>query len=77
MYDVVVLDELCIALHYDLIDIQQVLKALKNKAFETEVVITGRYAPNELIQVADIVTEMKEIKHYYHNGVLSRNGFDH
>ena len=42
----------------------------------TELVITGRYAPAELIDIADLVTEMREVKHYYTEGVLSRNGID-
>jgi cob(I)alamin adenosyltransferase len=53
------------------------VSALKNKAENTEVVLTGRYAPQELIEMADLVTEMVEIKHYYNQGVLSRDGIDH
>lgn len=76
VYDMVVLDELCIALNYGLVDIAEVIEVLNNKAFGTEVVITGRNAPSQLIDYADLVTEMSEIKHYYKEGVLSRNGFD-
>lgn len=77
MYDLVVLDELCIALHYGLLDVADVVAALDGKDYSTEVVITGRYAPQQLIDYADLVTEMKEVKHYYNDGVLSRDGFDH
>ena len=75
-YDLVVLDELTIALHFELIRLEDVLTALDNRASHVEVVITGRYAPQALLDVADLVTEMKEVKHYYQQGVLSRNGID-
>ncbi|MGM9804457.1 MAG: cob(I)yrinic acid a,c-diamide adenosyltransferase [Muribaculaceae bacterium] len=77
-YDLVVLDELCIALHYKLLTIDEVLQALQQRCPKTEVIITGRYAPQQLIDYADLVTEMLEVKHYYiTKGVTSRNGFDH
>ena len=75
-YDVVILDELTIALHFGLLRIAEVLEILQNKRMETEIVMTGRYAAPELVETADLVTEMKEIKHYYSQGVLSRNGID-
>jgi cob(I)alamin adenosyltransferase len=76
-YDLVILDEINIALYFKLFSIQDVIEILKNKKYETEVVLTGRYAPEELIEIADLVTEMTEIKHYYSQGVLSRYGIDH
>ncbi len=75
-YDVVVLDELTIALHFGLLRIEEVLDVLRNKRLETEIIVTGRYAAAELVEIADLVTDMKEIKHYYSQGVLSRNGID-
>ena len=75
-YDMVVMDELNIALFYKLFEIQDVLTILKEKHEKTEVIITGRYAPDELIEVADLVTEMKEIKHYYQQGVQAREGIE-
>lgn len=76
-YDIVVLDELTIAIYYNLISTQAVLDALRQRSQATEVIVTGRYAPHELIDAADLVTEMVEKKHYYQQGVLSRDGFDH
>lgn len=76
-YDLVILDEINIALHYGLIEVEVVIDALKNRRVGVEVVLTGRYAPEPLISIADLVTEMKEIKHYYSEGVLSRDGIDH
>ena len=52
------------------------LGVLAQRNPHTEVVITGRKAPQGLIDVADLVTEMREIKHYYHEGVLSRDGIE-
>lgn len=75
-YDVVILDELTIALYYALVTVDEVIAVLKRKNPHTEVVITGRYAPLALIDMADLVTEMNEVKHYYTQGVLSRDGID-
>jgi len=75
-YDIVVLDELNIAIYYRLVSIEEVLDVLEKKHPETEVIITGRYAPKELIEKADLVTEMTEIKHYYKQGVQARKGIE-
>ena len=74
--EVVILDELTIALFLGLLELDDALQLLRSKRPETEVVITGRYAPQELIDIADLVTEMREVKHYYKQGVLSRDGID-
>lgn len=75
-YDLVIFDELTIALYFKLLNIDEVLKVLSHKHKNCEVIITGRYAPKELIDIADLVTEMNEVKHYYTQGVLSRKGID-
>lgn len=75
-YDIVVLDEINIALHYKLIDIDKVIDLLKKKPKQTEIILTGRYAPDEILEIADLVTEMKEIKHYYNKGVAARIGIE-
>ena len=75
-YDVVILDELNVALYFGLVQTEEVLKALAGRAPQVEVVITGRRAPQALLDVADLVTEMQEVKHYYAQGVLSREGID-
>ena len=76
-FDMVILDELTIALYYSMLSLEEVLNVLRQRSPHTEVVITGRYAPQELIDIADLVTNMQEVKHYYSLGVLSRNGIDH
>ena len=75
-YDLVILDELTIAISLKLLDLNEVLDTIKNRLENIEVIVTGRYAPKELIEMADLVTDMKEVKHYYSKGVLSRKGID-
>ena len=75
-YNLIILDELTIAIAYNLLTLEEVLAMLRQKPDETELVITGRYAPPEIIELADLVTDMVEVKHYYNQGVLSREGFD-
>lgn len=75
-YDVVILDEINIAMYFKLFSVEAVLDMLTNRARHTEVVLTGRYAPEEIINAADLVTEMKEIKHYYTVGVEAREGIE-
>lgn len=75
-YDVVILDELTIALHFGLLATDEALAALQRRSPSVEVVVTGRYAPQALLDVADLVTDMREVKHYYAQGILSRDGID-
>lgn len=75
-YDIVILDEINIALFFKLITVKEVLDMLEKRAPHVEVILTARYAPQEIIDVADLVTEMKEIKHYYNKGVIAREGIE-
>ena len=75
-FDLVVLDEINVALCCGFLDIKELLMLVKSKSRHTELVITGRYALPELIETAELVTEMKEVKHYYGNGVMARNGIE-
>lgn len=75
-FDVVIMDEACIALYYRLFSFEELWKAVSQRAEHVEVVITGRYAPDALIEKADLVTEMKEIKHYYTKGIQARTGIE-
>ncbi|MFP4199094.1 MAG: cob(I)yrinic acid a,c-diamide adenosyltransferase, partial [Halanaerobium sp.] len=75
-YQLVILDEANIAVYYELFRAEELIEILENRAPEVEVVITGRYAAAELIEYADLVTEMKEIKHYYKKGVKARVGIE-
>ncbi len=75
-YEMVVLDEANIALYYHLFSLDELITALNNRDEDVEVIITGRYAPQELIEYADLVTEMKEVKHYYREGLMARKGVE-
>jgi len=75
-YDLVILDEACIAVHYNLFSVNDLIDILTSRPATVEIVVTGRYASHELIEIADLVTEMKEIKHYYHQGVQARKGIE-
>lgn len=75
-YQLVVLDEANIALYYKLFSFEELWEAVEKRAQGVEVVITGRKAPAELIEKADLVTEMNEIKHYYTKGVQARTGIE-
>lgn len=75
-YDLIILDELSIALHYDLVELSKVIEYFFKSDYKSDIVITGRYCPKALIDQADLVTQMKEVKHYYSQGILSRDGFD-
>lgn len=75
-YDLVVLDELNIALYYRLFSVDEAVDMIENRKENVEVVVTGRFAPEEIINIADLVTEMKEIKHYYTKGIMARKGIE-
>lgn len=76
-YDLVILDEINVALAYSLLKVEEVTQFLHINKGHTEVICTGRGAPEELITIADLVTDMKNIKHYFFAGVESRDGIDH
>jgi cob(I)alamin adenosyltransferase len=75
-YDIIVMDEINVVLHYRLISASQVLDIIKNKPGNIELVLTGRHAPEEILAVADLVTEMRSIKHYHDRGVEARKGIE-
>ena len=75
-FEVVILDEINIATHYNLISIEELLELLETKPDNVEIVLTGRNVDNRIIEKADLVTEMKEIKHYYQKGVQARKGIE-
>jgi cob(I)alamin adenosyltransferase len=75
-YDVVILDELCIVCHYGLVPVKTVMEFLQKRPRHVEIILTGRYAPKKFVQAADVVTEMKEVKHYFQKGVKARQGIE-
>jgi cob(I)alamin adenosyltransferase len=77
LYDVMILDEINYAVKLNLISIQNVLEIVRIKPLKTTLVLTGNYAPEELVSVADLVTEMREVKHPFLLGTKAIKGIDY
>ncbi|HSG74290.1 MAG TPA: cob(I)yrinic acid a,c-diamide adenosyltransferase [Nitrosopumilaceae archaeon] len=75
-YDLVILDEVNYAVNLGLIDIKQVIDLIKSRPTNVSLVLTGNHARTELIELADLVTEMKEIKHPFQSGIKAKKGID-
>lgn len=75
-WDMIILDEINYALKYDLLELNSVLKLLDEKDSSLHLVLTGRDAKEEIISRADMVTEMKELKHHYKNGIKAQRGIE-
>lgn len=75
-FDVVILDEVNIAVKYGLIDLEIILDLIKTRPEGTEIILTGRGADPKIIEQADLVTEMQEIKHYFKKGIDARIGIE-
>lgn len=76
-YDVVILDEVNVAAAWNLIDTNEVIKLIKDRPDNVELILTGRHADPRLIDLADLVTNMSKVKHPYDRGILSRKGLDY
>jgi cob(I)alamin adenosyltransferase len=75
-YKVIILEEANVAVKFGLLQVEDLIELILNKSFETELVITGRGASARIIEKADLVTEMKSVKHYYQKGVPARIGIE-
>lgn len=75
-FDMIILDEVCVSIYFGLFSDEEILTFMKQKPEKVELILTGRYCPDNLLEKADLVTEMKEIKHYYQAGVKSRRGIE-
>ena len=75
-YDIVILDEINYAVNLNLISVNDVLELIESKPKEVDLVLTGNYAKDEVIEIADLVTEMKEIKHPFQQGIKAKKGID-
>jgi cob(I)alamin adenosyltransferase len=76
-YDIVILDEVNVALNLKLINVKSIVDLVKHKPKHVELVLTGRSAPSEITKLADLVTEMKEIKHPFTKGAPPRKGIEY
>jgi cob(I)alamin adenosyltransferase len=75
-FDLIVLDEIFVSIYFGLITKEEIIAFINEKPDHVELVLTGRYCPQEIIDKADLVTEMKEVKHYYEKGVIARRGIE-
>jgi cob(I)alamin adenosyltransferase len=75
-FNLVILDEINIALKFKLVSVSEVIALLKGASSEQEIVLTGRYAPQQILKIADLVSEIKERRHYYRRGVKARRGIE-
>ena len=75
-YDLIILDEVIVAIYFKLFKSKELIDFIKQKPENVELILTGRYCPEELIGIADLVTEMNEVKHYYQKGITSRKGIE-
>ena len=75
-YDIVILDEINYAVNLGLISLDEVISLIKSKPQKLDLVLTGNHAKDEVIEIADLVTEMKEIKHPFQQGIKAKKGID-
>ncbi len=76
-YDMVILDEINVALDFKLISLPEIIALIKSKPANLDVILTGRYAPAEIIEIADTVSDIQEIKHHYNKGIKDRAGVEY
>lgn len=76
-YQLIILDEINIAIDLKIIDIEEVIEVLKNKPQEMEIVLTGRNAKQKIIDIAHLVSEIKPVKHYWDTGIMAREGIEY
>ena len=75
-YDIVILDEVNVALHFGVLVEEEVIEFIEHKPPQVELVLTGRQAPRAIIERADLVTEMKEVQHPFQRGIPARLGIE-
>jgi cob(I)alamin adenosyltransferase len=76
-YDMVILDEINVALDFNLIPLNEVIELIKNKPPQMELVLTGRYAPKEIIELGEVVSDVTLVNHPYYHGVEAREGIEY
>ncbi len=75
-YDLIILDEVLVSIYFKLFTKEQIIAFLKQKPARVELILTGRYCPKEIMDFADLVTEMVEVKHYFQRGFTARTGIE-
>ena len=75
-YDLIILDEINMAVDFDLLKLEEVMEAIEKKPDQLHLILTGRNAKEAILEIADCVTEMKEIKHHYNKGIRAQRGIE-
>jgi len=75
-YNLIILDEIFVSIYFGLVSKEEVISFIDTKPENVELIMTGRYCSQEIVEKTDLVTEMKEVKHYYEKGVLAREGIE-
>ncbi|MDH4210871.1 MAG: cob(I)yrinic acid a,c-diamide adenosyltransferase [candidate division WOR-3 bacterium] len=76
-YDIIILDEINVAVNFGLIETKDVISLFKQKPEDVVLILTGRYMPEEFAPFADLITECREVKHYFNKGAKAREGFEY
>ncbi|UCD05883.1 MAG: cob(I)yrinic acid a,c-diamide adenosyltransferase [candidate division WOR-3 bacterium] len=76
-YDIVILDEINVAANFGLIESADIIALFKRKSADVTLILTGRYMPEELEPYADLITECREVRHYFNKGTKAREGFEY
>lgn len=76
-FDIIILDEINVAVTYGLIPVQKVIELIKKTPKKIELILTGRYMPDEFVQYADLISEIKEVKHHFQKGTSARKGIEY
>lgn len=75
-YDLIILDEINMAIYFGMIELEEVMQVIEKRPPELHLVLTGRYARKEILEIADLITEMQEAKHHYNDGVRAQKGIE-
>ncbi len=75
-YDLIILDEINMAMDFDLLKLEEVMEAIEKRPDQLHLILTGRNAKEAILEIADCVTEMKEIKHHYNKGIRAQRGIE-
>ena len=76
-YDIVILDEINVAVHFGLITVDEVVELLKTAPEDVDVILTGRYMPEQFAEYADLISDIREVKHHFHDGMSARQGIEY
>ncbi len=76
-YDMVILDEINVAVHFGLIEVDEVVTMLRTVPHDVDVILTGRYMPEQFAEHADMISDIREVKHHFHDGESARKGVEY